>query len=87
MLAHLALLLLTPLCGAFYLPGVDPHTFLTNNPVEMKVNTMTSTHTQLPLDYYSLEFCSPAGGPTMASENLGEFLTGNKIQVSWDEGG
>ena len=37
---------------------------------------------QLPKDYYRLPFCRPAGGPKMASENLGEFLTGNKIQNS-----
>ncbi len=43
---------------------------------------MTSTHTQLPLDYYSLKFCRPDSGPQLASENLGEFLTGNKIQNS-----
>jgi len=39
-------------------------------------------HTQIPKDYYRLPFCSPKGGPKMASENLGEFLTGNKIQSS-----
>ncbi|GMI15244.1 hypothetical protein TrLO_g953 [Triparma laevis f. longispina] len=66
----------------FYLPGVDPKTFSPNAPVEMKVNTITSTHTQLPLDYYSQPFCPPDGGPKAASENLGEFLTGSKIQSS-----
>jgi len=43
---------------------------------------MTSIHTQLPKDYYRLPFCAPPEGPKMASENLGEFLTGNKIQSS-----
>ena len=37
---------------------------------------------QIPRDYYRLPFCRPSGGPQMASENLGEFLTGNKIQNS-----
>jgi transmembrane 9 superfamily protein 2/4 len=63
-------------------PGVDPKTFAENAPVEMKVNTITSMHTQLPLDYYSMPFCEPDGGPKKASENLGEFITGNKIQSS-----
>lgn len=36
----------------------------------------------MPKDYYQLPFCRPSGGPKMASENLGEFLTGNKIQSS-----
>ncbi len=48
----------------------------------MKVNAMTSIHTQIPKPYYRLPFCQPDGGPKMASENLGEFLTGNKIQTS-----
>jgi len=43
---------------------------------------MTSIHTQLPKDYYRLPFCQESEGPKMASENLGEFLTGNKIQSS-----
>ena len=43
---------------------------------------MTSVHTQVPRDHYSLAFCEPSNGPESASENLGEFITGNKIQTS-----
>jgi len=53
---------------------------------------MTSIHTQLPKDYYSLPFCVPntldthgqpqPQSPQMESESLGEFLTGQKIQNS-----
>jgi len=68
--------------SGFYVPGVKPQTFQKNDEVMMKVNAMTSIHTQLPKDYYRLPFCQPVGGPKMASENLGEFLTGNKIQSS-----
>eukprot|EP00593_Proboscia_inermis_P008198 CAMPEP_0171323160 /NCGR_PEP_ID=MMETSP0816-20121228/115401_1 /TAXON_ID=420281 /ORGANISM="Proboscia inermis, Strain CCAP1064/1" /LENGTH=406 /DNA_ID=CAMNT_0011821799 /DNA_START=70 /DNA_END=1287 /DNA_ORIENTATION=- len=71
-----------PLSNAFYVPGVHPETFQRNDEIPMKVNSMTSLHTQLPRDYYRLPFCRPDGGPKMASENLGEFLTGNKIQSS-----
>jgi transmembrane 9 superfamily protein 2/4 len=67
---------------AFYIPGVQPLTFQEGDEVPMKVNAMTSIHTQIPKDYYRLPFCTPEGGPKMASENLGEFLTGNKIQNS-----
>mmetsp|Transcript_38807 Transcript_38807/g.47282 ORF Transcript_38807/g.47282 Transcript_38807/m.47282 type:complete len:654 (-) Transcript_38807:200-2161(-) len=77
----LAALIAVP-ASAFYVPGVKPETFMRNAEVTMKVNAMTSIHTQLPKDYYRLPFCEPAGGPKMASENLGEFLTGNKIQSS-----
>lgn len=68
--------------SAFYMPGVQPQTFSPNAEVVMKVNSMTSIHTQIPKDYYRLPFCQPDGGPKMMSENLGEFLTGNKIQTS-----
>ena len=71
-------------CGvsAFYVPGVHPHSFKDGEEVHVKVNALTSTHTQIPRDYYRLPFCQPEHGPKMASENLGEFLTGNKIQTS-----
>ena len=67
---------------AFYVPGVRPLELKEGDAVPMKVNAMTSIHTQIPRDYYRLPFCQPTGGPQMASENLGEFLTGNKIQSS-----
>jgi transmembrane 9 superfamily protein 2/4 len=68
--------------GAFYIPGVQPQEFKKGDAVTMKVNAMTSIHTQIPKDFYRLPFCKPMEGPKMASENLGEFLTGNKIQSS-----
>lgn len=68
--------------SGFYIPGVQPQSFKDGDAVEMKVNALTSVHTQIPKDYYKLPFCSPKDGPKMASENLGEFLTGNKIQTS-----
>jgi len=67
---------------AFYVPGVKPEDLPPGREVDLKVNSMTSVHTQIPRDYYRLPFCQPTGGPKMASENLGEFLTGNKIQSS-----
>ena len=67
---------------AKFLPGVQPRVFGKNEKVDLKVNSMTSIHTQLPKDYYRLPFCKPAEGIQMASENLGEFLTGNKIENS-----
>jgi len=73
---------LSSVTNAFYIPGVQPETFQKGDEVPMKVNSMTSIHTQVPRDYYRLPFCLPSSGPKMASENLGEFLTGNKIQNS-----
>ena len=43
---------------------------------------MTSVHTLMPVDYYRLPFCQPKGGPKLDSENLGEFLAGDRIENS-----
>ena len=77
-----ALAVLTTVVNGFYIPGVQPQEFRRGDEVPMKVNAMTSIHTQIPKDFYRLPFCRPPKGPKMASENLGEFLTGNKIQNS-----
>lgn len=42
----------------------------------------SSVHTLLPYDYYSLKFCKPKGGVKPYSENLGEFLRGDRIENS-----
>jgi len=68
--------------NAFYVPGVHATQFEEGDEVPLKVNAMKSIHTQIPRDYYKLPFCEPEGGPKMASESFGEFLTGNKIQSS-----
>ena len=46
------------------------------------MNKLTSVHTQIPYDYYSLKFCRPRGGIKRATENLGEFLGGDLIENS-----
>lgn len=74
--------LLLSSANGYYVPGIKPETFMEGKEVPLKVNSMTSIQTQIPKDYYRLPFCQPSNGPTMASENLGEFLTGNKIQNS-----
>lgn len=45
--------------------------------IEMRAVKMTSSKTQLPYDYYSLQFCLPKNGALhYKSENLGEVLRG-----------
>merc|ERR1719160_2434949 len=66
---------------AFYLPGVAPHEYADGDRVEIKVNKLSSTKTQLPYDYYSLPFCKP-DDTRSAVENLGEVLHGSVIQNS-----
>ena len=43
---------------------------------------MTSSKTLMPVEYYRLPFCQPDGGPKLDSENLGEFLAGDRIESS-----
>ena len=78
--AVLALAAVRPSEG-FYLPGVSPHQYLPGERVEVKVNKLSSTVTQLPYDYYKLGFCQPKE-LTYKVENLGEVLHGSKIQSS-----
>jgi len=64
---------------SFYLPGVAPRSYTENEQVDLKVNRLTSSKTQLAFDFYDLPFFRP---PEIvnAAENLGEILTGNKIE-------
>ena len=47
----------------------------------MKVNKLSSTKTQLPYDYYYLNYCKPPKIVNNA-ENLGEVLRGDRIENS-----
>jgi len=76
----LALAALEP-SSAFYLPGVAPHDFKQGEHVDIKVNKLTSTRTQLPFEYYALPFCQPDNIDNVA-ENLGEVLRGDRIMNS-----
>lgn len=49
--------------------------------LQVKVNKLTSTKTQLPYSYYSLPYCRPAKIQDSA-ENLGEVLRGDRIENS-----
>lgn len=66
--------------SAFYVPGVAPVEFQRGQKIDVKAVKMTSTHTQLPYEYYSLQFCLPKNGTLVyKSENLGEVLRGDRI--------
>ena len=47
----------------------------------MKVNKLSSIKTQLPYDYYFLDYCKPEAIKNSA-ENLGEVLRGDRIENS-----
>ena len=67
--------------AGFYLPGVAVREYSDGERVEIKVNKLSSTKTQLPYDYYSLPFCKPAEIVNKI-ENLGEVLRGDRIMNS-----
>ncbi len=62
---------------SFYVPGVAPTDFAKGDSIEVRAIKMTST--QLPYDYYSLDFCPPEGKVEYKSQNLGEILRGDRI--------
>jgi len=66
--------------AVLYLPGVAPRSYAPEEPLKLFVNKLTSTHTQIPYDYYSLPFCHPR--IKGLSENIGERLAGDKIENS-----
>lgn len=62
------------------MPGVAPVEFKKGQRIEVKAVKMTSIHTQLPYEYYSLPLCLPKNGTFVyKSENLGEVLRGDRI--------
>ncbi|XP_055838342.1 transmembrane 9 superfamily member 4 isoform X1 [Episyrphus balteatus] len=64
----------------FYVPGVAPVEFVKGQKIDVKAVKMTSSRTQLPYQYYSLQFCLPKNGTLIyKSENLGEVLRGDRI--------
>ena len=67
--------------NAFYLPGVAPKQFASGDTIHLKVKELDSVVTQLPIEYYSLGFCQPDKIKHFA-ENLGEELTGERIEVN-----
>lgn len=49
--------------------------------LQVKVNKLSSIKTQLPYDYYFLDYCKPEAIKNSA-ENLGEVLRGDRIENS-----
>ncbi|XP_073309674.1 transmembrane 9 superfamily member 7-like [Primulina huaijiensis] len=79
--AAFGFLLLLSSVHSFYLPGVAPRDFLQGDDLAVKVNKLSSTKTQLPYDFYFLNYCKPKNIKNVA-ENLGEVLRGDRIENS-----
>ena len=72
---YIIIFLLPNVSWSFYVPGVAPVEFKRGSLIDVKAVKMTSTHTQLPYEYYSLKFCAPKNGTYIyKSENLGKFM-------------
>ncbi|XP_020583677.1 transmembrane 9 superfamily member 7-like [Phalaenopsis equestris] len=80
-ISFILLLLLCDSSLAFYLPGVSPRDFQNGDELQVKVNKLSSTKTQLPYVYYFLDYCKPSKIRNSA-ENLGEVLRGDRIENS-----
>ena len=66
---------------AFYLPGVAPLEYEVGSKVDVKVNKLYSSKTQLPYQFYTLPICKPIDA-AYKHENLGEILKGDEIMDS-----
>ncbi|KDO35395.1 hypothetical protein SPRG_00245 [Saprolegnia parasitica CBS 223.65] len=81
MWVRVVLALAATVAEAFYLPGVQMITYERGDVIPLFVNSLTSRETLLPIEYYNLPFCSPAK-VEYKSENLGEYLSANRIENS-----
>jgi transmembrane 9 superfamily protein 2/4 len=67
--------------SGFYLPGIAPHDYEPGERVWLKVNSLTSSKTQVPYEYYKFNFCKPKR-IIDNKENFAEFMAGDRIQNS-----
>ena len=74
------LLVLLPGAPGLYVPGVAPADLGQEEDVPVKAVKMTSAQTQLPYEYYSLEFCKPRSGVVQYfPQNLGQIIRGERV--------
>ena len=75
----LSILALSNVGDAFYVPGVAPQDFAKGSKIDVRAIKMTSSHTQLPFEYYSLPFCKPPSGEIVYKSQVCTY-TGNFTQ-------
>nr|CAB3267003.1 transmembrane 9 superfamily member 2-like [Phallusia mammillata] len=89
-IAPLLLLLITLCCEAFYLPGLAPVSYCSNENdktcetnIPLLVNRLVSTESIIPYEYSAFDFCPPEDEEAKSpSENLGQVLFGERIRPS-----
>lgn len=67
--------------NCFKLPGVQANDYNQGDPVEVFVNKLTSSKTQIPYPYYSMSVCKPEKRVDIPG-SLGAILSGDRIQTS-----
>ncbi|KAK9907506.1 hypothetical protein WJX75_004955 [Coccomyxa subellipsoidea] len=80
-----AILLFFVSCSfAYYLPGTYPQEFFLGQTLQAEANSLTSSETELPFNYYSLPFCKPPEGvkKSINTINPGTILMGTRIENS-----
>ena len=70
---------LVSVAQGFYVPGVAPQDFSEGDKIEVRAIKMTSSHTQLPYEYYSMDLCRPDTVLEYSSQNLGQIIRGERI--------
>ena len=78
---HGTLLLFCTCVSAFHLPGVAPNDYEDGKSIPLLVSKLDSSKTQLPFDYFYLNFC-PAENPAHVEETLGQVLRGERTEAS-----
>lgn len=67
--------------SAFQLPGVAPNDYEDGASIPLLASKLDSSKTQLPFDFYYLNFCPP-DNPEHAEETLGQVLRGERTEAS-----
>ncbi|KAI9250760.1 hypothetical protein BY458DRAFT_493758 [Sporodiniella umbellata] len=75
---------LSSLVSGFYLPGVAPHDYESDESVPLLVNSLTpgaAAKSVISYDYYNpqFHFCKPTGGEIKQPESIGSILFGDRI--------
>lgn len=71
--------------AAFSLPGVQMTTYKKSDHLPLFVNSMTSSDTLLPLDYYKLPFCQVRLSLAVAWGSCGNLAIVWIVALSWRE--
>ncbi|XP_031555526.1 transmembrane 9 superfamily member 2-like [Actinia tenebrosa] len=86
----IAVLVWTPSCWSFYLPGLAPVSYCEKgkedqgckSKIDLFVNRLDSVDSVIPYEYSSFDFCQKDGKASSPSENLGQVVFGDRITLS-----